>query len=710
MKNMNIGFCYRLAVIFCLLFVFTAKVPAQSAFWQQTRGPHGGSVERVFVHKPTGTVYAGAAPLIYRSADQGQIWTSFRPEPGVQAFTVGADQILFIGNGQGVYRSTDQGVSWTPQNGGDQVSVYALTSTPDGRVLAGGDGGVLLFSANNGDSWTTVHDGSLFDADVSGIVYAPGPNLFFAATGGDGVWKCDGNGANWTPANTGDLTGGDISAIHLISWSNTLLATEWVPTTLYRSTDYGQSWQAVEPNPHIGARAIDDNGTSAVFATDGFGGVQVSLDDGLNWTTEAAGLPVPCRALAASHSDNFVYAAGDDHTGLFRATGTTNLAWSQTGVPAPLVQALFCDAASGRVFAGTIDSLFVSANQGDSWTKQGQTSWEVNGVLRNGAYLFALTRYDGIFRSPDEGQTWAPTPYNPPGSFFYALANTSTGRLVAATSSGVFRSLNNGDSWASSSTGLGNFVESINFLAAADPADNDEYLFAAAGIIGGVFRSTNGGMNWSPFNTGFGDIPWIEALAASPDGAYLYVSTPEGLWRSATGAANWMLIDESLPYASTFTVLAVPAPGVLLVGFSAIWDPASSGLYLSEDNGQSWTPLEDGLTNLEVASLAVDNAGFLYAGTNGGGVFRSTQTLTTTHSPAQERILTVFPNPAADRLFVAGDFRAGAPWVVTDVFGKKQTVGAQTTADGLRLDLAGLPAGAYFFQMEGRRAAIFLKM
>ncbi|MBK7032468.1 MAG: hypothetical protein IPH49_04205 [Ignavibacteria bacterium] len=49
----------------------------------------------------------------------------------------------------------------------------------------------------------------------------------------------------------------------------------------------------------------------------------------------------------------------------------------------------------------------------------------------------------------------------------------------------------------------------------------------------------------------------------------------------------------------------------------------SAGVFLSTNNGASWTAVNTGLTNNIVLSLAVSGSN-LFAGTDGGGVFRST--------------------------------------------------------------------------------------
>ena len=52
----------------------------------------------------------------------------------------------------------------------------------------------------------------------------------------------------------------------------------------------------------------------------------------------------------------------------------------------------------------------------------------------------------------------------------------------------------------------------------------------------------------------------------------------------------------------------------------------SKGIYKSLDAGESWETMNQGLENLNVRVLRMDPKNFqtLYAGTNGGGLYRST--------------------------------------------------------------------------------------
>ncbi len=50
----------------------------------------------------------------------------------------------------------------------------------------------------------------------------------------------------------------------------------------------------------------------------------------------------------------------------------------------------------------------------------------------------------------------------------------------------------------------------------------------------------------------------------------------------------------------------------------------NSGVYRSSNGGTSWAAFNTGLSSLQVAALAIDHGGHLYAGTRSGGVFLST--------------------------------------------------------------------------------------
>src|SRR6266566_6254561 len=64
--------------------------------------------------------------------------------------------------------------------------------------------------------------------------------------------------------------------------------------------------------------------------------------------------------------------------------------------------------------------------------------------------------------------------------------------------------------------------------------------------------------------------------------------------------------------------LATNSSGTVFVGTQG------GGIFRSSDNGETWTGVNNGLTDTNVRALAINNNGDIFAGTPGGGVYRST--------------------------------------------------------------------------------------
>jgi ligand-binding sensor domain-containing protein len=66
--------------------------------------------------------------------------------------------------------------------------------------------------------------------------------------------------------------------------------------------------------------------------------------------------------------------------------------------------------------------------------------------------IFAATRASGVFRSDNQGDTWARTGL--PGGDIFSLAVNSRGHLFAGLSNGVLRSTDDGQTWKNVNAGM----------------------------------------------------------------------------------------------------------------------------------------------------------------------------------------------------------------------------------------------------------------
>jgi len=121
---------------------------------------------------------------------------------------------------------------------------------------------------------------------------------------------------------------------------------------------------------------------------------------------------------------------------------------------------------------------------------------------------------------------------------------------------------------------------------------------------------------WERTNGPFGGV--VQALAVNASGHIFAGTYGGGIFRSRDHGATWARVGIGLPLFYT-GVLAVNASGFIFAGIS---DGTSDGVFRSTDDGETWAP--SGLNDLRIYSLAVSPLGHIFAATDLGVVFRST--------------------------------------------------------------------------------------
>ena len=133
-------------------------------------------------------------------------------------------------------------------------------------------------------------------------------------------------------------------------------------------------------------------------------------------------------------------------------------------------------------------------------------------------------------------------------------------------------------------------------------------------IQGGIFRSTDGGKTWAPANEGlrvYVDkmLPSIFAFAQKEN--ILYAGTGGDLFYSINGGGSWQQMTR------------LEDPGITAVAFinDALYiGRPDKGIFRSDDDGESWIPINDGLAYRDIQRLIVSGS-TLFAKTP-NGVFR----------------------------------------------------------------------------------------
>ena len=298
--------------------------------------------------------------------------------------------------------------------------------------------------------------------------------------------------------------------------------------------------------------------------------------------------------------------------------------WVQTGGPEGGTVYVF--AVSGtNLFAGARNGVFLSTNNGATWATVGSglPDTPVEAFAVSGTNLFAGT-WNGVFLSANNGASWTAVNSGlPERPHVQCLAVCGTNVFAGtAGGSGVFLSTNDGASWTPINSGFP-VATSVMCLAASGPN-----LFA--GTDNGLFLSTNNGASWTAVNSGLaageplfpGDAPkpYIRRLAVM--GTKIFAAANAGVFLSTNNGASWTAVSSGLPAGAYVNCFAVSGANLLAGIWNELPDDEHAGIFRSTDNGKSWAAVNSGLTDRSVLALAASGAN-LVAGIYDGGVFIS---------------------------------------------------------------------------------------
>ena len=220
----------------------------------------------------------------------------------------------------------------------------------------------------------------------------------------------------------------------------------------------------------------------------------------------------------------------------------------------------------------------------------------------------------------------------------------ATGNVYdAAYFVGVSHSSDGGSTWEHDTIGLG----SRGWAVAFDGVDTNRVYVGgdSAYSYACLLISTDLGATWTMSRTGLPNSP-VNVLLTIPGVADLvYAGTNNGLFRSTDAGATWTATPLN---KQVRTLVCDPLhPASMFAG------TYNDGVHTSTDGGSTWTPMNTGLTCNKVLSLALrpgaENT--IYAGTEGGSVFRTTVAtgLTGPSSPVHgPSPIAISPNPCRD--------------------------------------------------------------
>lgn len=314
-----------------------------------------------------------------------------------------------------------------------------------------------------------------------------------------------------------------------------------------------------------------------------------------NFPTDSTSLS-SVYSLITNSSDDIL--AGTFAKGVYKSTNQ-GLSWSESGLSNQWVKSMAKDNA-GKIYAASIGSqsgtgIFKSTDGGSGWGKIWDATTGMNCVYTDsdGSVYVGLNyspEQNGIFKLTGGSGSWNNI-LNKQNNI-YAITKLTSGRILAASYGLIYFSDNNGTTWDSTSTGL------VNSTPSAFVVNNSGEIYLST-LGYGIYKSTDNG------------LAWTNKTGAGPD----------------------------------YSCLISDGNGTMYAGTQGYW------VYKSVD-GETWDLVKTGMGDDKyVLSLMVSDAGYLFAGHDYYGIYRSAEKVITDVKEETNIILSDFaleqnyPNP-----------------------------------------------------------------
>jgi photosystem II stability/assembly factor-like uncharacterized protein len=480
---------------------------------------------------------------IYRTTDSGQTWTFLSGIAGKAIWSLAIWESdpnwMVAGAADGVYRTTDGGEIWTrisPESNQDLRPVVSLAIDPvDSNVILAGTTHLPYRTANGGTTWQSMHAGMLDDSDVFSIVIHPENRRILYSSACSGAYRSADGGALWSRMPT--PRGAFRTYVVAVDPLSPKIVYSGTSAGLMRSDDEGRTWRKISPHA-VRSIAFDRlNAGRVYFASEG-GGILKSADGGKtiresnqgfsnrNWVAFAAA-GKRLYAISTYFSQGGIFRSDDLGASWARisgseATGGEDIrllavdaeapdsiyaatrsrvwrskdggkAWSAfgSGLGSEIVLALGIEKTTPRrVLVVTTGAVFRSTEAGGWDRRPIPAGTKVASAHLSGSTI-ALAGTAGLALTVDAGQTWTTCAPPRPQLTWYDLMVQAPDRLLAATSSGLFRSAAGCGDWSVIRDGI---EPSTVFRIGTNPLGS--HLFAVQ--RGSVLRSADEGKKWSP--------------------------------------------------------------------------------------------------------------------------------------------------------------------------------------------------------------------
>jgi photosystem II stability/assembly factor-like uncharacterized protein len=508
---------------------------------------------------------------LFRTKDGGKTWESLPGMHGksirAMAMSISDPKVLVAGALDGVFRTKDGGNNWeriSPAGHAELKNIESIAIDPrDPNIVYAGTWHLPWRTVDGGVTWQHMNKGIIDDSDVFSIIVAKdNPSVVFVSAC-SGIYKSEVAGEQFKK-----IQGIPFSArrtrVLKHDPSNSSIVYAGTTEGLWKTTDAGTTWKRVS-NPEVVVNDVfvDPRDSNRVLLATDRSGVLASDNGAQSWTASNHGYTHRyVTAILADHKDPqtiYVGVVNDKEWGGVFYTRDGGRTWMQksSGLQGRDVFSLK-QSSNGALIAGTNRGVFMLSANGTQWNP-------INSILNEKVTSRTVAK--------GKKKTTLTTKVPEKGILDGRVSDVEIDgdRWLAATSSGIFTSANQGKTWQG-----GAVLGSKDFISVRSSG-----AVMVAATRTSVLVSTDKGSTWKQATLA-SYITNIRGVTLTPDEQIL-VASREGAFRSTDKGATWEHSVTGLP-SKDITSIAYDSVHKRLLATS----DATGVVFFSTDDGRSW--------------------------------------------------------------------------------------------------------------------------
>ncbi|WP_339625132.1 T9SS type A sorting domain-containing protein [uncultured Winogradskyella sp.] len=266
----------------------------------------------------------------------------------------------------------------------------------------------------------------------------------------------------------------------------------------------------------------------------------------------------------------------------------------------------------------------------------------------------------------------------------------------------VYKSLNGGSTWTSISQNFGSNIDHFKIAPT-----NNQIMYLA--INGAFWFTTNGGASWvqSGLNLNGGNINEIAVHPTDPSKLAIATTNNQKVYVSTDNGTSWNSILWDLP---NFSAQALAWQDN---GEDGLYVGMNYGIYYTDNIlGNTWTSFNNGLPNVRINELEINNAdGKLYAATYGRGLWRSNIFNALSVDEVKLENFLLYPNPATNQVNLKWNKSEDVSIRIYNTLGKLMFYGKKVNLlNEFSIDVSSFEAGMYFVKINSTNGEITKKL